>query len=103
TGVADRAQLLSGDAMVHLRQLARTDQRFDLALLDPPRTHDAWPDLLYAVAAVLAPGGVVVIESDRAVVTPPVFTVIREKRYGSTVVAIARASTGETAPSGEHE
>jgi 16S rRNA (guanine966-N2)-methyltransferase len=70
-----------------LRWLQRTPQRFDLALLDPPYCHpdDAWAVLLGALRADVA-----VIESDRDVPVPAPWQVLRSKRYGGTVVVIAR-------------
>jgi 16S rRNA (guanine966-N2)-methyltransferase len=62
------------------------DQRWDLALLDPPyeHDHDAWLDLLDRLPADLA-----VLESDREVEPPFGWEVLRSKRYGSTHVVIA--------------
>lgn len=62
------------------------DQRWDLALLDPPyeHDHDAWLDLLDRLPAELA-----VLESDREVEPPFGWEVLRSKRYGSTHVVIA--------------
>lgn len=61
------------------------DAVFDIALLDPPYAFDAWDDLLARV-----PASLVVVESDRTISPPPPWQVAREKRYGSTVVAIFR-------------
>ena len=62
------------------------DERWDLALVDPPyqHDHDAWLDLLDRLPADLA-----VLESDRAVEPPFGWEVLRSKRYGSTHVVIA--------------
>lgn len=62
------------------------DERWDLALLDPPYEHDhaAWLDLLDRLPADLA-----VLESDREVEPPFGWEVLRSKRYGSTHVVIA--------------
>ncbi|MCB1256946.1 MAG: 16S rRNA (guanine(966)-N(2))-methyltransferase RsmD [Microthrixaceae bacterium] len=65
---------------------------FDLAILDPPYSYDQWADLLSRLDST-----VVVIESDRQIIDPqgysefgPVtYEVIRQRRYGSTVVTIA--------------
>ncbi|HEU5150504.1 MAG TPA: 16S rRNA (guanine(966)-N(2))-methyltransferase RsmD [Iamia sp.] len=81
----DRARVIGGDVHEHL---ARTSERFDLVLLDPPHAAADWERLLALVADRLAPDGVVVVESDRPVVAPddPTWAVGREKRYGGTVV-----------------
>ena len=46
-------------------------------------------NLLTAAAEHLAPDGMVVVESDRAVALPAALGFVRSKRYGSTVVAFA--------------
>lgn len=63
------------------------DGPFDLALLDPPyRTTDQeWLALLEHIDAA-----VVVVESDRSVELGERWEVLRSKRYGTTVVQIAR-------------
>lgn len=62
------------------------DQRWDLALLDPPYQHDheGWLDLIERLPTDLA-----VLESGRAVEPPFGWEVLRSKRYGSTHVVIA--------------
>ena len=98
TGLAERATVVTGEALTHL---AAPGRHYDLALLDPPYAYDAWPVLLASVTARLAPTGVVVIESDRPVETGPSVQVVRVKHYGSTVVAFARPSSGPAADAGE--
>ena len=94
TGLDDRARVIGGDVHEHL---ALTRERFDLVLLDPPHAAADWERLLGLVAGRLAPDGVVVAESDRAVVGPddPAWLVAREKRYGGTVVQMLSPSPTE--------
>lgn len=63
------------------------DGPFDLALLDPPyaTTDDEWRHVLSHLDAA-----VVVVESDREVDLGDRWQLLRSKRYGSTVVLIAR-------------
>jgi 16S rRNA (guanine966-N2)-methyltransferase len=84
TGLDDRATVVRSDA---LRFLARRPGPFDLVLLDPPYSFadEEWARLLGALGP-----GVVVLESDRDVPVEAPWTVLRTKRYGGTVVAIAR-------------
>jgi 16S rRNA (guanine966-N2)-methyltransferase len=69
-------------------ELATT--RWDLALLDPPYSFDGWDELLERLPADLA-----VVESDRSIALPAAWRLVREKRYGTTVVAIARRDQQE--------
>lgn len=84
TGLAERSTVVRSDA---LRFLAGATDRFDLALLDPPYAfaEDDWTTLLGTLDA-----GVVVVESDREFGLPEPWRVLRSKRYGGTVLRIAR-------------
>jgi 16S rRNA (guanine966-N2)-methyltransferase len=57
---------------------------FDLALIDPPYSFDGWGDVFSRVRARL-----VVAESDRVLDMPSPWAVVRERRYGGTVVHLA--------------
>lgn len=85
-GLAGRATVVEADAE---RYLAGGVGPFDVALLDPPYAFDAWEALLATLPADLA-----VIESDREVVPGPGWEVVRSKRYGTTLVTIARRVAG---------
>lgn len=88
-----QGRVVPGDALVHLERTAVEERHYDLVLLDPPYGFDQWDELLAAVPV----GARVVIESDREVVVPDSWEVHRRKRYGGTVVTLARASAqGET-------
>ena len=67
------------------RWLETARAEFDLALLDPPYAFEGWDGLLERV-----PASLVVIESDRSIAVGEGWDVLREKRYGDTVVTIAR-------------
>jgi 16S rRNA (guanine966-N2)-methyltransferase len=64
-----------------------TAPSFDLALCDPPYTFDAWSDLLGVLQAERA-----VLESRSEIVVPEGWVVTRERRYGGTLVTVARRS-----------
>lgn len=85
TGLADRATVVRGDAARHLAGAGHVD----LAVLDPPYAtpDDEWAALLDALDADVA-----VLESDRELAPPPTWGIIRLRRYGSSVVALARRS-----------
>ncbi len=82
-GLTDRATIVRADAREHLRRGA--DTRVDLALVDPPYAFDEWPSLLADLDAEI-----VVIESDREIDPGDGAALIRARRYGGTVVTIAR-------------
>jgi 16S rRNA (guanine966-N2)-methyltransferase len=58
---------------------------FDLALCDPPYDFDGWPALLGALRAPL-----VVMESSAPIGPSEGWVVIRERRYGGTLVTVAQ-------------
>lgn len=85
-----RARVLRAPVRAALRGLAREGARFELALLDPPYASGAARDALEALlrAGLLAPGAIVVVESDRR--HPPGdlagLAPAGERRYGETLV-----------------
>ena len=79
-GLEDRGTVVRSDALGWLRTQV---EPVDLALLDPPYAFDSWTELLGALRAELA-----VIESDRDVDPGEGRRVLRQRRYGSTVVTI---------------
>ena len=89
-GLTDRARVVLGDALDHVRD---RPSHHDLVLLDPPYSFDGWPQLLEALDAET-----VVIESDRSVDVGPCWDVQRERRYGGTVVIIASRAGSRSAP-----
>jgi len=82
TALAAGAEVVRADAMRWAA--AGSEPPFDVALLDPPYDFDQWDALLDAIRA-----RVIVVESDRSVAMPERYEVLRERRYGSTVVIIA--------------
>jgi len=79
TGLVGRAEVVRADV---LRWLVRPPGPFDLAFVDPPYGFDRWAELLAVLPASLA-----VLESDRPVAEER-WEVLRERRYGGTVVQI---------------
>jgi 16S rRNA (guanine966-N2)-methyltransferase len=93
TGLTDRATVVRGPAQRVLDDARRLHQRWSLALLDPPYAFDGWADLLVAVPAEL-----VVAESGQPVAIPDPWRAIRERRYGTTLVAILRSQLPAALP-----
>jgi 16S rRNA (guanine966-N2)-methyltransferase len=81
-GLEDQATVLREDVV---RFLDRAHD-FDLALCDPPYEYASWDTLLTRLHA-----GVAVLESRRPVEVPPEWQVIRNKRYGGTLVTVVRS------------
>jgi 16S rRNA (guanine966-N2)-methyltransferase len=80
-GLSPRCTVLASDALGAL-----AGQRgVDLVLADPPYGFDQWGRLLEGVEA-----GTVVLESDNPIDGPDRWTVVRQRRYGRTFVAILR-------------
>jgi len=86
-GFADRATVVRADGPAHLGRVGALGEPYDLVLLDPPYAFDEWSALLEAVWSSGA--RVVVIESDRGIDVGAGGEVLRERRYGGTVVTIA--------------
>jgi len=64
---------------------------FDLALCDPPYDFADWATLLGALRA-----GTVVIESAAPVALPEGWVVVRERRYGGTLIIVAQHSSADS-------
>ena len=95
-GLGDRLRVVARGWREALRAEAEAGSRFDLVLVDPP--YDLLPDIASdlgaAVAAVLAPGAVVVIEHARGAMMGagglPEIPVSRHttRRYGDTEITV---------------
>ncbi len=88
TGLADRARVVQADVLRYLAD--HRDATFDIAFADPPYAFGDWTALLAAVPARL-----VAIEARAHVALPPAWRPLRSKRYGDTVVTLARRVEGE--------
>ncbi|OWQ83392.1 16S rRNA (guanine(966)-N(2))-methyltransferase RsmD [Roseateles aquatilis] len=80
----------NADALVWLRRAAPGS--FDLVFLDPPFAQDLFIDALKAAAPLLAPGGLIYLESPEAVVPPAELglTVWKEGRAGAVHYRLLR-------------
>ena len=85
-----RAEVHQRDALAFLRAAATSGPHYDLALLDPPYAlaPRIGPELSAALPAVLAPGAVVVSESDRRHPLDLDLPLTDERRYGDTLIRI---------------
>ncbi len=88
TGLGERARVVQADVLRYLS--GGTAKAADVALADPPYAFDDWPALLAVVTAPL-----VAIEARAHVDLGPGWNPLRSKRYGDTVVTLARRVEGE--------
>jgi 16S rRNA (guanine966-N2)-methyltransferase len=84
TGLGERARVVHADVFRFLADAPA--EPVDLAFADPPYAFDDWPRLLGAVRARL-----VAIESRTHVALEEGWRPLRSKRYGDTVITLARA------------
>jgi 16S rRNA (guanine966-N2)-methyltransferase len=82
TGLAGQATVVRSDVV---RFLDGCGQTFDVAVADPPYSYDGWADVLARLRARL-----VVLESGSELDLGPAWEEVRTKRYGDTVVTLAR-------------
>jgi len=96
TGLGDNARVVHADV---LRFLADAPpEPVDLAFADPPYAFDGWPALLGALRA-----RVVAIEARSHVALEAGWRPLRSKRYGDTVVTLARYEPDPSPPLEEQE
>jgi len=65
--------------------VARAAARYDVVLCDPPYDYPGWDTLVGGLPADLA-----VLESKQEIPAPDGWEVLRSKRYGGTIVTVAR-------------
>ena len=97
----DRSEILAGEIEEAIERLARRPARFGIVFIDPPYDAPLPIATFAAIAAILSPGGVMVIEhrSSRQPDLPPLEShrTLRTYRYGDTSLTVVRpagASSG---------
>ena len=84
------ALVLQKDAFQALREERGAERTYDLVLVDPP--YGAWPDLqsrlAESVPPVLAPDGMVVVETSARVEPELPLTLVTSRRYGSARITV---------------
>jgi len=78
-GVADRSTVVTSDVMAWVPAM----RGVDLAIIDPPYTFEAWPQLLSLIQVHHA-----VCEAAREVPAPSGWETVRAKQYGRTAVTV---------------
>ena len=92
-GVDRQSDIRQGEAE---NFLAKIRGPFDLALLDPPFHHDTVAAVLPLLAAKMAPGGVVLCETEREADLPEqagTLTLVKQYNYGK--IKVSRYERGE--------
>jgi 16S rRNA (guanine966-N2)-methyltransferase len=86
----DQARVVHAPARAALRDASARGDAYDLVLLDPPyrEAPALGRELSQALPAVLAPDARVVAESDRRAPLALELPVVRERRYGDTLIRI---------------
>jgi 16S rRNA (guanine966-N2)-methyltransferase len=84
TGLAAQARVVQSDVVRFLTD-SPPEAVYDVAFADPPYAFDGWPALLAVVPARL-----VAIEARSHVELGPAWDPLRSRRYGDTVVTLAR-------------
>jgi 16S rRNA (guanine966-N2)-methyltransferase len=87
---SDVAEVRPADARAALRTARTRGEKYDLVLVDPPYrlAPGLGRELEEALVAVLAPGSLLVTESDRRAPMDLKLAVTRERRYGDTLIRI---------------
>jgi 16S rRNA (guanine(966)-N(2))-methyltransferase RsmD len=87
------AEVVRADALRWLRGASGGARQYDLVFLDPPyrRAADLGEELSDLLPPVLAPGALVVAESDRRAPLELNMTTTDERRYGDTLIRIHAA------------
>jgi 16S rRNA (guanine966-N2)-methyltransferase len=87
------AEVVRSDALRWLGSASAGARQYDLVFLDPPyrRAGAVAGELSAAVPPVLAPGALVVVESDRRAPLELQVPTIDERRYGDTLIRIHAA------------
>lgn len=95
-----RARVVVSDALAYLASLD-PGERFGLVLADPPYAFDRWDEVLGLLAGRVS---VLVAETGSEWAPGPRWETVKVKRYGGTVVSIARPAIPVSAPAaGEGE
>jgi 16S rRNA (guanine966-N2)-methyltransferase len=87
------AEVVRADALRWLRGAPAAARQYDLVFLDPPyrRAAELGAPLSASLPALLAPGALVVAESDRRAPLELTITRTDERRYGDTLIRIHAA------------
>jgi 16S rRNA (guanine966-N2)-methyltransferase len=88
----EEAQVVRSDVLAYLRSAARRGERWDLAFCDPPYrlAHRLGAELGGLLPPVLVDGAQIVCESSQRQPLELDLPMVKQRRYGDTVIAIHR-------------
>jgi len=92
---ASNCQIIPLDAESAIKSLHKNHQSFEVIFLDPPYYQDTAKNILQTLSAydILAPDGFLVIQhfkKDSLLVRCPVFGLVKESKYGDTILSFYR-------------
>lgn len=88
-GFGDRAIVVAGNVVNWLEKRASQHGPFDLILADPPYKDEPWELFLDQIDGdILSDSGLLVAESNERVVEHKEWDVVRNKKYGTTLVTV---------------
>lgn len=95
TKLSDKAQVMNDDAQSALRKLTSAGRKFDLIFLDPPYRRNLVVEALDTIVKndMLNESGIIVAERDTSDDIPHKIgdlTLVRDQKYGDTVLAFYR-------------
>lgn len=95
TGFLDKSSIVQSDSLSYLR---RTNETFDIIIMDPPYNSGLLQKALPLAVEITAPGGVIVCESLKEEELPEKvgnFVLSRSYRYGRTSLSVYRSSEAD--------
>lgn len=92
-GLGDSSVVVAADVPGWLASTTKPLAPYDLICIDPPYKDEPWEGILNAITGdVLTANGLVVAESSRPLVSTPGWDVVRDKKYGTTLVTVLERS-----------
>ncbi len=100
TKLSDKAAVIPGDIKAEIEKLYKEGKKFDIIFLDPPYNKNFVTETLYYLAKndIIKFNGILVGERDYIDEVPEevgIFRLIRNERYGDTVLSFYKPHTGQ--------
>lgn len=95
TDFTDKSQVFRSD---YFSFIASTNDRFDIAFIDPPYRLELLEKALTSVCSVMKPHGIIICEHPTDVEAPDIiqgFSLKKQKKYGKILISIYRKDSEE--------